>query len=129
MKWAEGTFHELKGQVKEVSGRIIDNPNLEAKGIAEKIADNWQEKVFWQVKEVQGKNRERRIMHQGKQRMGEIIDKTKGKIKQAVGGLTALTVADAKLNDVELKIVPIKTIILAIIKRYHWTLTNFSKLM
>jgi uncharacterized protein YjbJ (UPF0337 family) len=37
-------------------------------------------------------------MHQGKQRMGEIIDKTKGKIKQAVGGLTVLPVADAKSN-------------------------------
>jgi len=54
MKWAEGTFHELKGQVKEISGRITDNPKLEAKGVAEKMAGNWQEKV-WQVKEVQGK--------------------------------------------------------------------------
>ena len=35
---AEGTFHEAKGKVKEMAGKITDNPKLEAKGKAEKIA-------------------------------------------------------------------------------------------
>jgi uncharacterized protein YjbJ (UPF0337 family) len=51
---AEGTFHEAKGKVKEVSGEITDNPKLEAKGTAEKIAGKVQKKVG-QVKKVLGK--------------------------------------------------------------------------
>ena len=51
---AEGTFHEVKGRVKEVSGNITDNLKLESKGEAEKIAGKVQEKVG-QVKEVLGK--------------------------------------------------------------------------
>jgi len=51
---AEGTFHEIKGRVKEVSGKITDNHRLEAKGKAEKIAGKVQEKVG-QVKNVLGK--------------------------------------------------------------------------
>jgi uncharacterized protein YjbJ (UPF0337 family) len=51
---AEGAFHEAKGKVKEVSGKITDNPKLEAKGKAEKIAGKVQEKVG-QVKKVLGK--------------------------------------------------------------------------
>jgi uncharacterized protein YjbJ (UPF0337 family) len=51
---AEGTFHEVKGRVKEVSGNITDNPKLESKGKAEKIAGKVQEKVG-QVKKVLGK--------------------------------------------------------------------------
>jgi len=51
---AEGTFHEIKGKVKEVSGKITDNHTLEAKGKAEKIAGKVQEKVA-QVKNVLGK--------------------------------------------------------------------------
>ena len=50
----EGTFHEVKGKVKEVSGKLSDNPELEAKGKAEKIAGKVQEKVG-QVKKVLGK--------------------------------------------------------------------------
>ena len=49
----EGTFHDAKGKVKEVAGKITDNPKLEAKGKAEKIAGKVQEKVG-QVKKVLG---------------------------------------------------------------------------
>ena len=48
---AEGTFHEVKGKVKEVAGKLSDNPELEAEGTAEKIAGKFQEKVG-QVKDV-----------------------------------------------------------------------------
>ena len=51
---AEGTFHEAKGKVKEVSGKIIDNPRLEAEGTDEKIAGKVQEKIG-HVKKVLGK--------------------------------------------------------------------------
>jgi uncharacterized protein YjbJ (UPF0337 family) len=40
---AEGTLHEVKGKVKEVTGKITDNPKLEAEGKAEKIAGSWKE--------------------------------------------------------------------------------------
>ena len=42
---AEGTFHEAKGKVKEMAGKITDNPKLEGKGKAEKIAGKVQEKI------------------------------------------------------------------------------------
>jgi uncharacterized protein YjbJ (UPF0337 family) len=51
---AEGTFHEVKGKVKEVSGKLSDNPELEAEGTDEKIAGKVQEKIG-QVKKVLGK--------------------------------------------------------------------------
>jgi uncharacterized protein YjbJ (UPF0337 family) len=51
---AEGTFHEVKGKVKEMAGKITDNPKLEGKGKAEKIAGKVQEKVG-QVKKILGK--------------------------------------------------------------------------
>jgi uncharacterized protein YjbJ (UPF0337 family) len=51
---AEGTFHEAKGKAREITGRISDNPTLEAKGAAEKIAGKAQKKVG-QVKKVLGK--------------------------------------------------------------------------
>jgi uncharacterized protein YjbJ (UPF0337 family) len=51
---AEGAFHEAKGKVKEMAGKITDNPKLEAKGKAEKISGKVQEKVG-QVKKVVGK--------------------------------------------------------------------------
>ncbi len=51
---AEGTFHEVKGKVKEVSGKLSDNPELEAEGTGEKIAGKVQEKIG-QVKGVLGK--------------------------------------------------------------------------
>ena len=51
---AEGTFHEAKGKVKEMAGKISDNPELEARGKAEEIAGKVQGKVG-QVKKVLGK--------------------------------------------------------------------------
>ena len=51
---AEGTFHQVKGKVKEVAGDLSDNPELEAEGTDEKIAGKVQEKIG-QVKNVFGK--------------------------------------------------------------------------
>jgi uncharacterized protein YjbJ (UPF0337 family) len=51
---AEGTFHEVKGKVKEVAGKLSDNPELEAEGTDEKIAGRVQEKIG-QVKKVVGR--------------------------------------------------------------------------
>jgi len=51
---AEGTFHQLKGKIKEVAGELIDNPELEAEGTGEKIAGKVQDKIG-QVKKVLGK--------------------------------------------------------------------------
>ena len=49
----KGTFHDAKGKVKEMAGKITDNPKLEAKGSAEKIAGKVQKKIG-QVKKVLG---------------------------------------------------------------------------
>jgi uncharacterized protein YjbJ (UPF0337 family) len=49
----KGTLHEAKGKVKEMAGKITDNPKLEAKGIAEKIAGKAQGKIG-KVKKVFG---------------------------------------------------------------------------
>ena len=49
----KGTFHDAKGKVKEMAGKITDNPKLEAKGTAEKIAGKVQKKIG-QVKKVLG---------------------------------------------------------------------------
>ena len=49
----KGTLHEAKGNVKEMAGKITDNPKLEAKGIAEKIAGKAQGKIG-EVKKVFG---------------------------------------------------------------------------
>jgi len=51
---AEGTFHKIKGKIKEVAGELSDNPNLEAEGTDEKIAGKVQKKIG-QVKKVLGK--------------------------------------------------------------------------
>jgi uncharacterized protein YjbJ (UPF0337 family) len=50
----EGTFHKVKGKVKEIAGKLSDNPKLEAEGTGEKIAGKVQEKIG-QVKKVLGK--------------------------------------------------------------------------
>jgi len=50
----KGSFHEAKGKVKEMAGKITDNPKLEAKGKVEKLAGKAQEKIG-QVKKVLGK--------------------------------------------------------------------------
>jgi len=49
----KGALHEAKGKVREMAGEIIDNPELEAKGKAEKIAGKAQQKIG-QVKKVLG---------------------------------------------------------------------------
>ena len=51
---AEGTFNEVMGKVKEIAGKLSDNPKLEGEGIGEKIAGKVQEKIG-QVKKVLGK--------------------------------------------------------------------------
>jgi uncharacterized protein YjbJ (UPF0337 family) len=50
----EGTFHKMKGKVKEIAGELSDNPRLEAEGTDEKVAGKVQEKIG-QVKKVLGK--------------------------------------------------------------------------
>jgi len=50
---AEGKFHEAKGKVKEMAGKITDNPKLEAEGAGEKIAGKVQAKIG-EVKKVLG---------------------------------------------------------------------------
>lgn len=51
---AEGTFHQIKGAVKEVAGKISGKPELEAEGKVENTAGKVQEKVG-ELKEVLGK--------------------------------------------------------------------------
>jgi len=51
---AEGKFHEVKGTVKELAGKLSDNPKLQVEGIGERIAGKLQEKVG-QIKKVLGK--------------------------------------------------------------------------
>ena len=50
----EGTFHEVKGKIKEIAGKLSDNPKLEDEGTAEKIAGKVQGKIG-EVKKVLGK--------------------------------------------------------------------------
>ena len=50
---AKGTFHEVKGKVKEKLGRATNNPDLEAEGQVEKIVGKVQRKIG-QVKRVLG---------------------------------------------------------------------------
>ena len=51
---AEGTFHQMKGKVKEVAGELSDNPELEAEGTGEKMVGKVQEKIG-EIKKVWGK--------------------------------------------------------------------------
>jgi uncharacterized protein YjbJ (UPF0337 family) len=51
---AEGMFHKVKGNLKEIAGELSDNPKLEAEGAGEKIAGKVQEKIG-QIKKVLGK--------------------------------------------------------------------------
>jgi uncharacterized protein YjbJ (UPF0337 family) len=50
----EGTLHDLKGTIKERAGQVLNDPNLEAEGQAEKIAGKVQKKVG-EVEKVLGK--------------------------------------------------------------------------
>jgi uncharacterized protein YjbJ (UPF0337 family) len=51
---ADGTLHELKGKVKEVAGKLTNNPKLEAEGAGEKIVGKVQRKIG-QAEKVLGK--------------------------------------------------------------------------
>ena len=42
---AKGTFHDVKGKVKEKVGRATNNPDLEAEGQGEKIGGKIQKKI------------------------------------------------------------------------------------
>jgi len=42
---AEGKFHEVKGKVKEIAGKLSDNPKLEGEGTGEKITGKVQKKI------------------------------------------------------------------------------------
>ena len=51
---AEGMFHKAKGKIKEITGKVVMNPELEAEGKDEKVAGKVQEKIgqvrrFWEV--------------------------------------------------------------------------------
>lgn len=48
---AEGKIHRVKGEIKEIAGKLSENPDLEAEGKVEKIAGKVQEKVG-QIKKV-----------------------------------------------------------------------------
>jgi uncharacterized protein YjbJ (UPF0337 family) len=42
---ATGTFHEVKGKVKEKIGEVTNNPDLEGEGIGEKVVGKIQKKI------------------------------------------------------------------------------------
>ena len=42
---AQGTFHEIKGDVKKKAGQVTNDPNLESEGQTEKFAGQVQKKV------------------------------------------------------------------------------------
>jgi uncharacterized protein YjbJ (UPF0337 family) len=41
----EGSFHEIKGKVKEEAGQMTNNPNLENEGQIESLGGTVQKKV------------------------------------------------------------------------------------
>jgi len=51
---AEGTFHKVKGKIKEIAGDVGMNPDLEAEGKDENRAGKIQEKIG-DIKKVLGK--------------------------------------------------------------------------
>ena len=51
---AKGTFHEVKGKVKERIGRATNNPKLKARGQVEKTGGKVQKKIG-QLEKVLGK--------------------------------------------------------------------------
>jgi uncharacterized protein YjbJ (UPF0337 family) len=50
---AAGNYHELKGKIKEVGGKAINNPKLENEGASENIAGTVRKKIG-QVEKVLG---------------------------------------------------------------------------
>ena len=51
---AEGTWHQVKGKVKELAGKAIGKRDLETEGKAENVGGKVQEKIG-EIKEVVGK--------------------------------------------------------------------------
>jgi len=51
---AEGTFHKVKGKIKEIAGKVSMNDDLEAEGKEEKLAGKVQEKIG-ELEKVLGK--------------------------------------------------------------------------
>jgi uncharacterized protein YjbJ (UPF0337 family) len=47
----EGTFHEVKGKIKETVGQVSNNPDLESEGQVENLGGKVQKKVG-QIKKV-----------------------------------------------------------------------------
>ena len=41
----KGKAHEVKGALKEIAGRVTDNPKLEAEGLVEKVGGKIQKKI------------------------------------------------------------------------------------
>jgi uncharacterized protein YjbJ (UPF0337 family) len=50
---AEGAFHEVKGKIKEMAGKVTKDPVLEGDGTDEKLAGKLQKKIG-EVKKVVG---------------------------------------------------------------------------
>lgn len=42
---AAGTFHEVKGGIKSKTGKLINDPDLEADGIVESVTGKIQKKI------------------------------------------------------------------------------------
>jgi uncharacterized protein YjbJ (UPF0337 family) len=42
---AKGTYHELKGSVKQKVGSATNNPRLQAEGLGEKLAGKLQKRI------------------------------------------------------------------------------------
>jgi uncharacterized protein YjbJ (UPF0337 family) len=51
---AEGTWHKVKGKIKEIAGKVSMNPDLETEGKDENLDGKAQEKIG-QIKKVVGK--------------------------------------------------------------------------
>ena len=51
---AEGKWHQVKGKIKEIAGKVSMDPDLEAEGKDEILVGKAQEKIG-QVKKVLGK--------------------------------------------------------------------------
>ncbi|MGA2194098.1 MAG: CsbD family protein [Bryobacteraceae bacterium] len=47
----EGTFHEVKGKIKQKAGQMANNPDLESEGQVENLGGKVQQKVA-QVEKV-----------------------------------------------------------------------------
>ncbi|MSN24951.1 MAG: CsbD family protein [Geobacter sp.] len=50
----EGTFHELEGKARVITGKLSDDPKLESEGTGEKISGKMQGKIG-QFKKILGK--------------------------------------------------------------------------